>query len=209
MIFSKMIAQKNYGGIQTFSSNYKNWRIIRTKDILGNNGRKCWYLFWSRRPYFLINFDFLKNTYWQIRNSRLSEHREFDRGQIRTFLQLGRRSHCMSSLWDLIFCQLDHRRSFSISSLANQWSLNPFSKSISLSRTKSSFWHHFGDFPINLDGHIQVLVVKYRSFVEHWIRTKVLRLNGAEYLRKNFLLGSSILFPCTLMMYCFIILFKG
>ena len=58
MIFSKMISQKNYGGIQTFSSNYKNWRIIRTKDILGNNGRKCWYLFWSRRPYFLINFNF-------------------------------------------------------------------------------------------------------------------------------------------------------
>ena len=49
-------------------------------------------------PTFLLISIFLKNTYWQVRNSRLSENREFDRGQIRAFLQLGRRSHCMSSL---------------------------------------------------------------------------------------------------------------
>ena len=43
----------------------------------------------------------------------------------RRFYNLGW-SSCMSSLWDLIFCQLDDRRSFSISPSANQWSLNPF-----------------------------------------------------------------------------------
>ena len=50
---------KNFGGIQTFFFR----QIIKLKNhsnkrYLGDNGRKCWYLFWSRRPYFLINFNF-------------------------------------------------------------------------------------------------------------------------------------------------------
>ena len=67
-IIEKRLSQKSFGGIQTFFRQIIKLKNHLNKRYLGDNGRKCWYLFWSRRPYFLINFNFwiltsLKNSF--------------------------------------------------------------------------------------------------------------------------------------------------
>ena len=57
-IIEKRLSQKNFGGIQTFFRQMIKLKNHLNKRYLRDNGRKCWYLFWSRRPYFLINFNF-------------------------------------------------------------------------------------------------------------------------------------------------------
>ena len=56
--WKKIVPKKNFGGIQTFFRQIIKLKNHLNKRSLGDNGRKCWYLFWSRRPYFLINFNF-------------------------------------------------------------------------------------------------------------------------------------------------------